>query len=293
MSARMIRDLDENEYHRDTETLSASGAKVLLGKRPPAPDGDALMFGRLVHVVILEPQRLHSFPDDNGFAVLDAKEIGLTKDGKEAASPKQTSAWKDKVAEVEKSGRRVVDVARWRSTVAKAERLAEAVHKHPEAGRLLATATEHEVSAYAEHPSGAMVRARFDLVVPNALTDIKTCRDADPKKFDRVIDGLMYHVSAANYMDIARANGLTVDRFDLICVEKEPTPGGEYRVAVIEIHEDAIDKGRELMAEACDRWLALGKRIDLPSYGDGRHVVDLPGWAYDDDFEDIQLGGAA
>ena len=102
-----------------------------------------------------------------------------------------------------------------------------------------------------------------------------------------------YHISAANYLDIARANGLDVDRFDLICVEKEPTPGGDYRVSVLEIHEDAIELGRELMAEACARWLALGKRVDLPSYGDDRHVIDLPPYAYDATFEDIQIGEAS
>jgi hypothetical protein len=103
----------------------------------------------------------------------------------------------------------------------------------------------------------------------------------------------MYHVSAAAYLDIARANGLDVDKFIFIAVENEPTPGGEYRVAVMELHPDAIDKGRELMTEACERWLALGKRIDLPHYGDGRHVVDLPPWAYESDFEDMELGEAS
>jgi hypothetical protein len=44
------------------------------------------------------------------------------------------------------------------------------------------------------------------------------------------------------------------------------------------------------MSLACERWLALGKRIDLPGYGEGRHVVDLPPRVYDNDFEDIQLG---
>jgi hypothetical protein len=47
------------------------------------------------------------------------------------------------------------------------------------------------------------------------------------------------------------------------------------------------------MALACDRWLALGKRNDLPGDGEGRLVVDLPPVAYDDDFEDIQLGEAS
>lgn len=283
MTPKIVRDLPELDYHRDTEHLSASGAKVLLGKRPPAPDSEALLFGRLVHTVILEPHRL------DRYAVLNADVIGVKADGSPADNPRATKAWKTAVFEAERDGLTVIDG----QTLAHAQAMARAVENHPEAGRILATSADHEVSAYATHPTGAPVRGRFDLLGPGFIADIKTCRDADPEKFDRVVHGLGYHVSAANYIDIARANGLTVDEFLLICVEKEPTPGGDYRVAVIELHEDAIDKGRDLMADACERWLANGRVIDLPDYGDGRHVIDLPGWAYDNDFEDIQIGGAA
>jgi hypothetical protein len=275
----LVLDLPEIDYHQDEATLSASGAKILLGKRPPSPDSDAIHFGRLVHVVILEPHMLDTY------AVLDPDIIGVKADGTKADNPTATKAWKDAVFAAKRDGLTVISPRE----LSKARALAAAVQAHPEAGRLLAQATDHEVSAYADHPSGARVRARFDLIGPGFIADIKTCRDADPATFDRTIHGFGYHISAANYVDIARANGLTVDRFDLICVEKEPTPGGDYRVSVIEMHPDAINKGRELMAEACARWLALGKRIDLPGYGDERHLVDLPAWAYDDDFDDIQI----
>jgi hypothetical protein len=33
------------------------------------------------------------------------------------------------------------------------------------------------------------------------------------------------------------------------------------------------------MAEACRRWLDLG-RVELPQYGEGFFTVDLPPWAY-------------
>lgn len=284
MNARLVRDLAELDYHRDTEHLSASGAKVLLGKRPPAQDSDALAFGRLVHTVILEPHRL------DRYAVLNAEVIGVKADGSKADNPRNTKAWKDAVFEAERDGLTVIDGR----TLAKAQAMADAVQNHPEAGRLLAAATEHEVSMYAQHPTGAAVRGRLDLLGPDFVADVKTCRDGDPETFGKVANSLMYHVSAAVYIDLARANGIDVDRFDLICVETEPTPGGDYRVSVLELHEDAIDKGRELMAEACSRWLANGRRIDLPHYGDGRHVVDLPGWVYLNDNElELDFGGAA
>jgi hypothetical protein len=275
----VIHGLPEDEYHRDTERLSASGAKVLLGKRPPAEDSDALAFGRLVHTVILEPHRLDEY------AILNAEAIGVKKDGSPADNPKATKAWKDAVFNAKRDGLTVIDG----QTLAKAQAMADAVANHPEAGRLLSLAVEHEVSMYAEHPTGAPVRGRLDLVGSDFVADIKTCREGDPAEFGNIIHRLMYHVSAANYLDIAQANGIHAKRFDLICVETEPTLSGEYRVSVLEIHEDAIDKGRELMAEACSRWLALGRRIDLPSYGDGRHVVDLPSWAYTSDLDDIDI----
>ena len=279
----LVFDLDEKEYHADTETLSASGAKILLGKRPPSPDSDALAFGRLVHVVILEPHKLDTY------AVLNADVIGVKADGTKADNPTATKAWKDAVFAAKRDGLTVIDEHR----LDHARGLAAAVLNHPEAARLLTAATAHEVSAYADHPSGARVRGRFDLIGPDFIGDIKTARDADPEFFGRAMNAYGYHIAAANYMDIARANGLKAERFDLICVETDPTPGGEYRVSVLEIHPDAINKGRELMAEACARWLALGKRVDLPGYGRDRHVIDLPGWAYDDNDDDFTFGEAS
>lgn len=278
----LVYDRDENEYHADETTLSASGAKTLLGKRPPSADSDALLFGRLAHVVILEPHKL------DAYAVLDPDEIGVKADGSRADNPTATKAWKDAVFAAKRDGLTVISP----KMLDKAQALAGAVKNHREAGRLLAAATGHEVSAYADHPTGARVRARFDLIGPGFIADIKTTRDADPENFGRAMHTFGYHISAANYLDVARANGLDAERFDLICVEKEPTPGGDYRVSVLEIHPDAIELGRELMAEACRRWLALGKRVDLPSYGDDRHVIDLPAYAYPYD-DEIILGGVA
>jgi hypothetical protein len=276
-------DIPEGDYHADPTTLSASGAKVLLGKRPPSADGDALLFGRLAHTVILEPDKLDTY------AVLDPDEIGVKANGDKADNPTATKAWKDAVFAAKRDGLTVISP----KTLTRARALAGAVKAHPEASRLLAAATGHEVSAYADHPTGARVRARFDLIGPGFIGDIKTTFDGNPDDFGRTMHKYLYHVSAANYLDIARANGHDADRFDLICVEKEPTPGGAYRVSVLEIHPDAIDLGRELMAEACNRWLALGKRVDLPSYGDDRHVIDLPAYAYDTEPVELNLEGLA
>lgn len=271
MEPELIYGLDEAVYHADTTSLSASSAKTLLGKRPPAPS-DALRHGTLVHTIILEPDRL------NRYKVLDAHAIAGNnpKTGKPYDAPTMTGKFKAAVADAAEQGLTVVAQDEWDAAHAEAQ----AVMDHPTAGRLLAAATDVEVSAYADHPTGARVRARFDLIGPGFIADIKTTRDANPDDYGRTVHQLLYHVSAANYLDIANANGLDVTAFAFINVEKEPTPGGKYRVSVIELAERAIDKGRELMHEACERWIANGHVVDLPDYGDEYHVVDLPEYAY-------------
>lgn len=265
-----IHGLNESTYHADPDTLSASAAKTLLGKRPPSGDSDSMRLGTLVHTVILEPERLDEY------AVLDPDVIGVKADGSKAGTPTATKAWKDAVFAAKRDGLIVISPAE----MDKANRMAQAVMEHPEAGRLLALATDHEVSAYADHPTGARVRGRFDLIGPGFIGDIKTTRNADPDAFGKTTHDLGYHISGANYLDIATACGFDVNRFVLICVENEPNLSGQFRVSVNEIAERAIERGRELMHEACERWLALGKRVELPDYGDDCHVIDLPPWAY-------------
>ena len=51
MEPNIVRGQSEDTYHRDTTTLSASGAKVLLGKRPPAEDPDAIVAGGSIGAV--------------------------------------------------------------------------------------------------------------------------------------------------------------------------------------------------------------------------------------------------
>lgn len=268
MRPELVYGLPEVQYHADQTTLSASGAKVLLGKRAPA-ESDALTFGTMVHVAILEPERLSEY------VVLDPEKVGVNKDGNPSANPTATTAWKNAVAEVHKAGCHVTS----QSELDRAKAMAAAVFAHPMARRVLDLATGAEVSAYADHPTGARVRARFDICGP-VIGDIKTCRDANPKWFGKASHDFGYHLSAANYLDIATANDLDPTDFALINVEKEPTPGGEHRVSVINFMPRALDLGRQEMSEACLRWLALGKRIDLPSYGDGFHTIDLPHYAY-------------
>lgn len=261
----------EAEYFGDTTHLSASGAKILLGHRPPR-DSWALQFGSLVHMMLLEPERY-----DRECVTLDADTIGVKADGSKADNPTMTGAWKRAVAQASADGLKVVAQA----DADRARAMVEAVRKHPTAGALIAAASDFELSAYGvNEATGAPIRGRLDLLGPGFIADLKTIGNADPAEFGRTAAAFGYHVSAANYWELAAQNGHHVEAFAFILAEKEPTPGGEHRVSVCQLTGEALAEGSRLMAEACRRWLDNDKRVDLPALGDGFHTVDLPPWAY-------------
>ena len=271
----LVYDLDERTYHGSKNSLSASSAKVLLGKRPPTSQ-DALSFGTLAHAVLLEPEKAQ-----RAYAVLDPNEIGVKADGSPASNPTATSAWKQAVAKTEAAGKLVVSPADWK----RAHDMADAVRGHKAAAEILAACPQREVSAYAEIEPGVMIRGRFDLLGDGLIADYKTCQDADPDRFGRTAHDYGYNISAAVYLLLAELLGLNVDTFKFINVEKERTPGGNYRVSVVQLDDLYIAKGLRDFKEAVRRWVALGKVVDLPNYPDEAVIVGMPAYLLDDEME--------
>ena len=273
----LVYDLPDTIYHSSKSSLSASSAKILLGKRPPV-SGWALEFGSLAHAVLLEPDRAEKM-----YAPLNADEIGVKADGTLALNPTATSAWKKAVADAEKDGLRVVSIGDWE----RAHRMADAVRGHKAAAEILAACPQTEVSAYAEVEPGVMIRGRFDLFGAGMIADYKTTGDASPDAFERTMGLFGYHISAGNYLWIAELLKLDASEFRFICCERERTPGGKHRVSVLEPDSLALKKGREDMQEAIRRWLALGKFVDLPDYSDDVELVNLPAYLIPDDMDVI------
>jgi len=269
--------IPDAEY-RAAQGLSASEAKVLLGKRPPAPS-PALALGTMFHTVTLEPHLADQYQP------ADAEKIGVKSDGTPAQNPTMTTAWKRFVAEAEQDGKTVVAQADWDMV----SRMRDAVYAHKTAASILEMCARREVSGWARHETGVLVKGRIDALGNGIVADLKSTKDAGPDRFGRTCSDFYYHVSMANYADIAIAAGERVETLVFINAEKEPP----YRVSVVELAPRAVDLGREQMAEACRRWLALG-RVELPSYGDGATTIDLPPWAYRGGYGDyFEIGEAS
>lgn len=259
--------MSNDAYHAEAEHLSSTRLKKALPEhyRPAPTDSAALVFGSLVHEVVLEPETLARY------VPLDAATIGVKADGTPAQVPTMTGAWKRAVAEVEQDGRTVVDVASWD----KAHRMADAIAAHPEArSLLLAGEGRNELSMFAQD-RGVGVKCRWDRLLPGVGVDLKTTA-ANPgaRSLERTVVAYGYDVSAAHYLAVAGLCGVPVDDFVLVFVGKsEP-----HHVTVAPLSEDFIERGRALREIALDR---IAGRVEPYEGATGRITLYPPLWSLD------------
>jgi len=268
--AAIVRNLPEEDYYSNP-ALSASGAKLLL--KAPAlfrhrqdhpKTSKAFDFGHAAHTKVLGVGKpAVAIPDEvlasNGAASTVAAKAFIA--GARAAG--QVPLKSDEVAQI--------------------DAMADQLASHTLAMRLLSEG-EPEVSLFAQHEAGVGVRGRLDWLSPRIVTDYKTSTSADPNVFARVTaPAYGYHISAANYLDLCAANDLDVAGFAFIVQEKEPP----YLVEVIELDDEAIARGRELMSRAAEIFRDCTAAGTWPGYGrvDRWTTVSLPPWALRDDFQ--------
>lgn len=251
--------ISNDDYHADAEWLSSSALKRMLPEYTEPEDDTALRFGSFFHTVVLEPEHLAT-----DYVVLDAKKIGVLKDGSPAVNPTTTAAWKAALAEAKKDGREVVSQEDWD----KAHRMAEAVHRHADAALLLhAGEGSYEESAFWADENGVQHKARFDRRIPGAVIDLKSTstRMTDEKLAEATFNHL-YHLSAAHYLTVAKGLGLDVEEFWFVFVSKsEP-----HHVLVRDLNPAFLAHGHAKRAEALD-FAANGVR--------GTGTLQPPRWA--------------
>lgn len=280
MSAEIVDDLSNIEYHNDRASLSSSGARLLLPPGCPAKFRERMDsapkpsrvfdFGTLAHSLVLGK--------GTEFTVLDPEIHGLAKDGSVAASPRSTATWKAAEAEARESGRLPVHV----DDYAKATAMAARVPVHPIAGPLFQEAGRAEVSIYADDPvTGVRLRARPDWHFNNnrlVIVDYKTTATAQPDDFSRRAADYGYHMQGAWYIDVAALAGLGDDAaFLLVAQEKEPP----YLVTVLEFDAEAIEEGRRRNRKAIDLYARCMETDEWPAYPGTDEIVSisLPHWA--------------
>jgi len=255
------------DHYRAREGVSASDIKHILPPKTPAhyhahksglikrEETRAFTIGTLCHLAVLEPDLL-----DTAFA---AKPQGLdlrTKEGK---------AWKLEVGDLP-----ILD----EGEVLMLYGMRDNVNAHGEAKKLLA-GSQREVSLFADHRSGLVIKGRADILGSGFVADVKTTEAADRQSFALSIHRFNYHVQAAMYCQLASIVGnADISSFKFIVVEKSPP----YAVAVYELSPKAMQLGLDALNTALETIAECESNGSWPSYVTDVAAIDLPPWAYKD-----------
>lgn len=208
--------------------LRESPEKFQWYKQNPPEPTPALLFGQVVHKLILQPD---SFFDD--FAVAPDCDR-RTKAGK--------AVYEDFLADV--GDRQIVP----RDLMEQAEAMAEAITRSPYAFRLLTG--KHETEHFWTDPdTGEACKCRTDVEteIDGELwcVDYKTTQDASTEGFQLEANRFGYDFQAAYYSDGVEASTGRRPRFAFVAQEKTPP----YAVNVFIADDDFIQRGEDVARE--------------------------------------------
>lgn len=263
----VITGLDEDLYHADPDSISASNAKDLL--RSPAhyvaarenpKTTNALELGTVVHSMILGVGAPYVAVEGNR----------NRKDVKAA------------IEEAEAEGKVVLKP----DELTAAERMADAVLTHDLASRLLTgdPAESAEVSMFWTDATWDITRrCRWDWLNGDhgIGVDLKTTVNASPDALPKDVMKWAYDLSAGWYLDVAAGLDVELRAYCLLFVEKTPP----YAVVVAELDDEFLARGRALSARALDTYRRCLDSDQWPSYVDEDRFISLtpPAWARNED----------
>lgn len=245
-------------------------ARYLDPNRPEAPAQTAAQLdGELAHCAILEPayfaDRFLVGPDLN----------------------RNTKAWKEFADSAEAQGKTPIKSDQWATAWAQAA----SVGRIPDLAAALANGMPEVSAFWTDEETGVLCKCRPDFVqycgaAGVILVDVKTCGNASPKEFARMIAQHRYHVQAAWYSDgYAIASGQQVLGFIFAAVEM----AYPYAASAIMLDAESIDQGRLDYRRNLNTYAACKASGEWPGYGNEVHMERLPGWAFDQE-EDLEIG---
>lgn len=173
--------------------------------------------------------------------------------------------------------------------VSEVDAMAEAVARHPIAGKLIGSGTGHpEVSLIWDDPqTGIRCKGRIDWLRDEPVAvDLKTARTADPTRFGRTAADYGYAEQAIHYL-----NGLTATRGDddarfyQVLVETD----APHFVSVVELDETFRMLAAERVRRAIDTYAECQASGEWPAYPATIHPVAAPAWYGDDAEEEVEL----
>jgi len=228
-----------HELHfSDLKRIARSPMHFRAGVLDPQPATPAMLFGTLVHAIVLGG-RFRVYPGD-----------------------RRGNAWKDFVAK--HAGERIV-------TEKEHERAlpcAQAVLDDPVAAPYI----DGQMEAFLRWEwMSTKVAGTLDILDPahGRIVDVKTSTCSEPSWFTRQAERMGYHAQLAWYREGARQNGHEIDECYAIVVETK----APYPVTVMRMTEDALELGLRQCVLWTGRYRGCLAADEWPGYV--QHVVDL------------------
>jgi len=146
-----------------------------------------------------------------------------------------------------------------------------AVLAHPKAALLLEQGTAE--TSFWGRISDMPAKCKVDFLNTkyNVCIDLKTTANSAPHEFAKSIYNYRYHVQAAFYMDLTKA-----ERFIFIAVEKE----APFNVELYELDNDAIERGRQEYLADIETLKKCKETNNFHGYTTDNkiHILSLPNW---------------
>lgn len=265
----IITQLLRGEMHLSYSSLSAfkeSPADFVRYKLRLKEPTESMINGSMVHCLVLEPQdfnnRYFTFDDSE-----KCQEIGGEK-------PRATKAYKEwKAIKLSEAGSREVVAPQ---DYISAKIIADNIRNNRAAAKVLRLCPVYEKSIEWEYKNFKF-RGFIDGDGEDATFDLKICADATPRKFQRTIIDMDYHMQGAMYQ---LGNG-RVKRHYMIAADKN------NGISVHLLHDKLIEKGMEEYDRLIGKFNecilsdAWDQSYDFWSERyDGIYMAEAPNWMF-------------
>lgn len=236
---------------------------------PEEKDSNALLQGRVLHAMLLEPGKLHDYFVFEDLKLGDKTKLIMNGGSKET--------WDLMKKDASLRGLPLVPYAIYSRCLG----MSRKVKAHPFWSNL--DKNGHKELTLIAVINNVRVKARLDVLLGNVLiADLKTCRfRLNKRRIQAAITEFGYHLSAAMYLEIAKALGLPAKRFVWIFIESKSPHLVRYFEASTKMLETGQKEFYELLdkvkaCEATDTWEAypeIVETIDMPDWYDHREIL--------------------
>jgi len=239
---RLVEQLLANESFMSYSSLKQfkDSPKAFIDYKMKAMDQTpAMQFGTMVHCLVLEPDEF-----DSRYMALDDAEIVAQIGGARPTATKTYKEWKSEQQQTaDAAGLEIVEAEAYR----KAQSIALNIRHNRSARKVLKMADKREQRIEWKYMN-FLFRGIIDGAGDNCIFDLKTCADAEPRKFQRDIVNMGYHIQAALYL---KGIGRNVPYYIIAADQKGGVSVHQIEESLLVHGLEEVDKLMSFFNDAC------------------------------------------